>query len=79
MDKEREQIAALVNQERTAIMADAQRFTDHATAEATRQAKEVVDHAMVRLAVVLGALLVLGAALAWIVLRRARPARPPSG
>lgn len=77
--KEREQIAALVNQERTAIMVDAQRFTDHATAEATRQAKEVVDHAMVRLAVVLGALLVLGAALAWIVLRRARPARPPSG
>jgi hypothetical protein len=77
--REREQIAALVNQERTAAMAEAQRFTDHATAEATRQAKEVVDHAMVRLAVVLGALLVLGAVLAWIVLRRARPALPPSG
>ena len=77
--KEREQIAALVNQERTAAMAEAQRFTDHATAEATRQAKEVVDHAMVRLAVVLGALLFLGALLAWIVLRRAQPARPPSG
>ena len=79
VDREREQIAALVNQERTAVMADAQRFTDHATAEATRQAKEVVDHAMVRLAVVLGVLLVLAAVLAWIVLRRSQPARPPAG
>jgi hypothetical protein len=70
VEKERAEIAAMVQKERAAVMADAQRLTDHATAEATRSAKEVVDHAVWRVAVVLGALLLVAAALAWVVRRK---------
>ncbi len=77
VDRQREEIAALVGRERAAAIADAQRLTDHATAEATRSAKEVVDHAIVRLAVALGAILILWAVLSWFLRRRAQPARPP--
>ena len=75
VDRERVEIAALVQRERLAVMADAQRLGDHATAEAARRATEVVDHAIARLAVVLGALLVLAAVL-YLVVRR-RPGRSP--
>jgi hypothetical protein len=75
VDRERVEIAALVQRERLAVMSDAQRLGDHATAEAARRATEVVDHAIARLAVVLGALLVLAAVL-YLVVRR-RPGRPP--
>jgi hypothetical protein len=79
VDRERAEIAALLQRERAAVMADAQRFSDHATAEATRSAKEVVDHAILRLAVVLGALLVFAAVLVLALRRRTTPPRPPSG
>jgi len=79
VDRERLEIAALLQRERAAVMADAQRFSDHATAEATRSAKEVVDHAILRLAVVLGALLVSAAVLVLALRRRTTPPRPPSG
>jgi hypothetical protein len=80
VEKERVEIAALLQRERAAVMADAQRFSDHATAEATRSAKEVVDHAIWRLAVVLGALLVATAVLVLALRRRMpQPPRPPSG
>jgi hypothetical protein len=75
VDREREQIAALLSQERSAVMADAQRLADRATAEAARSAKEVVDHAIVRVAVVLGAALLLWAVLSWLLRRRAQPPR----
>ncbi len=78
VDRQREEIAALVGRERAAAIADAQRLADHATAEATRSAKEVVDHAIVRLAVALGAILILWAVLSWFLRRRAQPARPPA-
>jgi hypothetical protein len=79
VDRERVEIAALLQRERAAVMADAQRFSDHATAEATRSAKEVVDHAILRLAVVLGALLVFAAVLVLALRRRTTPPRSPSG
>ena len=75
VDREREQVAALLNQERAAVMADAQRLADRATAEAARSAKEVVDHALVRVALVLGAALLLWAVLSWLLRRRAQPPR----
>jgi hypothetical protein len=78
VEKERAEIAVLVQRERTAVLADARRLTDHATAEAERSAKEVVDHALLRLAAVLGALLVLAAVLYLVVRRKAEPARPPA-
>ena len=78
VEKERAEIGAMVQKERVAAMADAQRFSDHATAEATRSAKEVVDHAIRRLAFVLGGLLLAAAVLVWALRRRATPPRPPS-
>jgi len=75
VDREREQVAALLNQERAAVMADAQRLADRATAEAARSAKEVVDHALVRVALVLGAALLLWAVLSGLLRRRAPPPR----
>lgn len=79
VDRERVEIAALVQRERLAVMADAQRLGDHATAEAARRATEVVDHAIARLAVVLGALLVLAAVLYLVVRRRPGRSPPPPG
>jgi hypothetical protein len=79
VEKERAEIAALVQRERVAAMADAQGFTDHATEEATRRAKEVVDHALVRIALLLGVILILGLAGGFLVRRLTPPARPPSG
>ena len=78
VEKERAEIAALVQRERTAVLADARGLADHATAEAERSAKEVIDHALLRLAAVLGALLVLAAVLYLVVRRKQEPARPPS-
>ena len=79
VEKERAEIAALLQRERAAVMTDAQRLTDHATEEATRRAKEVVDHAISRVAILLGGLLVAAVALGWIVRRRTAPPRPPAG
>ena len=79
VDQERVEIAALVQRERAAVMADAQRLTDHATAEATRSAKEVVDHAISRAAILLGALLVAVAVLVLALRRRTSSPRPPPG
>lgn len=78
VEKEREEIAALVQRERAAVLADARSLADHATAEAERSAKQVVDHALLRLAAVLGLLLVLAAVLYLVVRRKVEPARPPS-
>jgi hypothetical protein len=77
VEKERTEIAALIARERVAAMADAQRLTDHATQEAARRAQEVVDHAILRIAVLLGALLAVALAGAF-VLRRRTPSAPPS-
>jgi hypothetical protein len=74
VEKERGQVAAMVAQERVAAMADAQRLADHATAEAARQAREVVDHAVSRVALLLVAAVVGGLLIAWVA--RRRPARP---
>lgn len=77
VDRERTEIAALVLRERVAAMADAQRLADHATAEAARQARELVDHVIFRLALLVGAALVavLGIVL---VARSRRPPPPPA-
>ncbi len=79
VEKERGEIAALVRSERLAVMADAQRLGDHATEEAARRAREVVDHAVLRVAVALGALLVLAAVLYLVVRRRPARSPPPPG
>jgi hypothetical protein len=78
VEKERAEIAAIVSKERLAAMADAQRLTDHATEEAARRAQEVVDHAILRIAMLLGVLLAV-ALVGAFVLRRRPPAPPPSG
>jgi hypothetical protein len=74
VEKERGQVAEMVARERVAAMADAQRLADHATAEAARQAREVVDHAVSRVALLLVAAVVGGLVIAWVA--RRRPARP---
>ncbi len=76
-----ERIAILeqLRQERIAIMADAQRLTDHATEEATKRAKEIVDHALLRVAWILGAVLIVALAGGFLLRRRAQPAPPQSG
>jgi len=76
---ERTAILEQLRQERIAIMADAQRLTDHATAEATKRAKEIVDHALVRVAWILGAVLIFVLAGVFFLRRRAQPAPPQSG
>jgi hypothetical protein len=77
VDRERTEIAALVQRERVAAMADAQRLADHATAEAARQARELVDHVIFRIALLVGAALVAVLAIV-LVARRRHPAPPPS-
>jgi hypothetical protein len=79
VDEERNAIFEQLRQERIAIMADAQRLTDHATAEAATRAKEIVDHALVRVAWILGAVLIVLLAGAFLVRRRRRAAPPPPG
>lgn len=74
VDRERAEIAALVQRERLAAMADAQRLTDHATAQAARQARELVDHVLLRLALLVGAALL--AVLVIVLVARRRPAPP---
>lgn len=74
--RERAEIAALVQRERLAAMADAQRLADHATAEAARKARELVDHVILRVAILLGAVLV--AVLVIVLVARRRPAPPPA-
>jgi hypothetical protein len=76
VDRERSDIAALVQRERTAAMADAQRLADHATLQAAQQARELVDHAVARIALLVGATL-LGVLVIVLVARRKRPAPPP--
>jgi hypothetical protein len=79
VDSERITLLEQVRQERIAAMADAQRLADHATAEATRQAKDVIDHFVLRIGLVLGALLLVAIAGAYLVRRRGTPSRPPPG
>ena len=76
VDRERVEMAALVQRERLATMADAQRLADHATAEAARQAREVVDHAFTRIAVLLGAVLVGVLAIVLVATRKRRAPVP---
>jgi len=79
VDEERNAVFEQLRQERIAIMADAQRLTDHATAEAATRAKEIVDHALVRVAWILGAVLIVLLAAAFLVRRRRLAAPPPPG
>ena len=74
VDRERAAFAALVERERLAAMADAQRLSDHATAQAARQARELVDHAILRIALLLGAALVAVLVIVLVARRRPRPA-----
>ena len=76
---ERTAILEQLRQERIAIMADAQRLTDHATEEAAKRAKEIVDHTLLRVAWILGAVLIVALVGAFLLRRRAQPAPPQSG
>ncbi len=58
-------------------MADAQKLADHATEDATRKAKEIIDHFLLRLGLVLGAVVVLAILGAFLIRRRAAPVAPP--
>jgi hypothetical protein len=78
VDTVRNALLEQVRQERIAAMADAQRLADHATEEATRKAKEIIDHFLLRLGLVLGAVVVLAVAGAFLLRRRAVPVPPPS-
>jgi hypothetical protein len=73
-DRERVEVLAAVQRERAAILADARQLTDHAAAEASRRARDVVDHLLSRLAVLLGVAIAGGLAIAWV----ARRPRPPA-
>ncbi len=62
-----------MSRERVAIMADAQRVAEQAADVAARRAREVVDHAVSRLALVLGIGLVAFAVVGWLLRRRGAP------
>jgi hypothetical protein len=57
-------------------MADAQRVVDQAADVAARRAREVVDHAVWRLALLLGLAIAAFAALGWAARRRRAPRAP---
>ena len=76
VDAERSALLDQVRQERIAAMSDVQKLADHATEEATRDAKEIIDYFLIRLGLVLGALLILALVGTWLVRRRALPASP---
>ncbi len=69
VERERLEVQALIARERAAAMDDARKLADHAAAEASRHAREVVDHALLRAGALLAGLLVLGAVLAYVVRR----------
>ena len=73
VDGERNALLEQVRQERIAAMADAQKLADHATEEATRKAKEIIDHFLLRLGLVLGAVVVLAVVGVFLIRRRAAP------
>jgi len=62
-----------LREERIAATADVQRLADHTAAEAARRAKEVVDYALVRVALLLGAALAVTLGFALALRRRAAP------
>jgi hypothetical protein len=76
---ERTAILEQLRQERIAIMADAQRLTDHATEEATKRAMEIVDHALLRVAWILGGVLIVALVAVFLLRRRAQSAPRPPG
>jgi hypothetical protein len=71
--RERAEIAAAVALERAAILADAQRVVDQAADVAARRAREVIDHAVWRLALLLGVVVAAFAVLGWALRRRGAP------
>jgi hypothetical protein len=77
VDGERTVLLEQVRQERIAAMADAQKLADHATEEATRKAKEIIDHFLIRLGLVLGIVVLVAIGGAFMIRRRATPT-PPS-
>jgi len=77
VDRERIAVAAMVAEERAAAIADAQRLVDHASAEASRRAMEVVDRAFLRLAVLVGVSLAALLGIALVLRRRGVAAGPP--
>jgi hypothetical protein len=77
VEQERKALLEQVRQERIAAMADAQKLADHAAEEGARRIQEVIDHLLLRTALVLGALLILAMAGTYLV-RRGRPAAPRS-
>lgn len=77
VDTERNALLEQVRQERVAAMADAQKLADHATEEATRKAKEIIDHFLLRLGLVLGVVVVLAVVGAFLVRRRTVVVPPP--
>jgi len=77
VDRERAAVAAMVAAERAAAIADAQRLVDHASAEASRRAMEVVDKAFLRLAVLVGVSLAAVLGIALVLRRRGFAAGPP--
>ena len=77
VQKERNEITARVTRERVAAMANAQRVADRAISDAAGHAIEMVDYVIIRIAILLGAGLVAGLAIIWVV-RRRRSSLPPS-
>ncbi|MGA8893307.1 MAG: hypothetical protein WB493_17230 [Anaeromyxobacteraceae bacterium] len=77
VERERVAVAALIAEERAATLADARRLVDHATAEASRSAMEVVDRAFLRLAVLVGVALAVLLGIALLARRRSAPGGPP--
>ena len=72
-ERERTAVAAMLVAERKAAAGDVERLVDHAAAEATRRAEQVVDHLVRRLAILLGGAVVLLGGVAWLVRRRRAP------
>jgi hypothetical protein len=78
VEKERAEITATLRKERLDAMADAQAFADRTSAEAARQARAVVDHAILRIAILLAILLAGIGVIVLLARRRRDPAPPPA-
>jgi hypothetical protein len=77
VDRERVAVAAMITAERAAVVADARLLVDHASAEASRRASEVVDRALLRISVIAGVSLAVLLGIAIVLRRRGAPGAPP--
>lgn len=79
VDRERVAVAAMIAEERAATLAEARALVDHATAQAARSASDVVDRALLRIAVLVGIALAVLLGIALVSRRRGATAGASRG